>query len=158
MPLLRQAPEEHPHLWPRRLPGEGRRLEQQAAVRVWIGGRIAWRVACRWPVCITVGAALFGKGLPQGMCATVIMREVVMAFTGVRRISLGGIVMSRRAGRTSPESSTPEKPTIIRHPKTADASLARFRRVVGSVALRGPVPSQKFLDERADRLVGRGSD
>ena len=40
----------------------------------------------------------------------------------------------------------------IRHPRTADKDQTRFRRVLGSIALRGPVPSRKFLDDAPDRL------
>lgn len=43
----------------------------------------------------------------------------------------------------------------IRHPKTADKDLTRFRRVLGSIALRGPVPSRKFLDDATERPTRR---
>jgi hypothetical protein len=43
----------------------------------------------------------------------------------------------------------------IRHPRTADKDLTRFRRVLGSIALRGPVPSKKFLDDRTERPTRR---
>ena len=43
-------------------------------------------------------------------------------------------------------------PIAIHHPKTADAELSKFRRVVGSISLSGPIPSKNFWDddERAD--------
>ena len=43
----------------------------------------------------------------------------------------------------------------IRHPKTADKDLTRFRRVLGSIALRGPVPSKKFLAAAPERPTRR---
>ena len=43
----------------------------------------------------------------------------------------------------------------IRHPRTADKDLSRFRRVLGSIALRGPVPSKKFLDDVIERPTRR---
>jgi hypothetical protein len=45
-----------------------------------------------------------------------------------------------------------------RHPKTTDKDLTRFRKAVGSIRLRGPVPSKKFLDDRFERTSDRARD
>jgi hypothetical protein len=50
-----------------------------------------------------------------------------------------------------PESVKAPACQTIRHPRTADKGLTRFRRVLGSIALRGPVPSKKFLDDTTER-------
>jgi hypothetical protein len=51
--------------------------------------------------------------------------------------------MAKKAGPVSP-------PPLIYHPKTADAQLSEFRRVVGSIALTGPIPSKYFSDGADD--------
>jgi len=50
------------------------------------------------------------------------------------------------------------EPMIIHHAKTADADLTEFRRVLGSIALTGPVPSKYFLDEAEEQLDDRARD
>jgi hypothetical protein len=49
------------------------------------------------------------------------------------------------------------QPTI-HHPRTADADLTRFRRALGSIALTGPIPSKKFLDDHQKRQTRRARD
>jgi hypothetical protein len=42
---------------------------------------------------------------------------------------------------------------LVHHPKDDATGLDRFRKVIGSIALKGPVPSKKFLcseDEHAE--------
>jgi hypothetical protein len=38
-------------------------------------------------------------------------------------------------------------PTAQYHPKSPGASLKRLRELAGVIALKGPVPSTKFLEE-----------
>jgi hypothetical protein len=64
-----------------------------------------------------------------------------MLITALRR------AIASHAGVSMPEKTTVPVCQTIRHSKTADKDLTRFRRVLGSIALRGSVPSKKFLEE-----------
>jgi hypothetical protein len=58
---------------------------------------------------------------------------------------------------TTKQGKSP-KPLVIHYPKTDDAQLTDFRRVIGSIALTGPVPSKYFLDDEDERPDGRTRD
>src|SRR5262249_51299512 len=47
--------------------------------------------------------------------------------------------MAQRSGR--------QQPHIERHPKSPDANPEKLRSLAGIIALKGPVPSTRFLDE-----------
>lgn len=47
-------------------------------------------------------------------------------------------------------ASGPE-PMMKHHPKDADRGLERFRKAIGSFPAEGPLPSKKFIEERAER-------
>ncbi len=50
------------------------------------------------------------------------------------------------------------KPEQVRHhPKSPHASLERFSQLAGSIALKGPVPSWKFLEDE-EELDERAGD
>lgn len=49
-------------------------------------------------------------------------------------------------------------PTVKHHPKDARTGLDRFQKAIGRFPARGPLPSKKFIEERAERgLTTRAS-
>ena len=51
------------------------------------------------------------------------------------------------------------EPFVRHHPKDAVNGVARFRRAIGFLPAKGPLPSKKFLEERAERgLTSRAGD
>ena len=51
------------------------------------------------------------------------------------------------------------EPFVRHHPKDAVNGVARMRRAFGSIPVKGPLPSKRFIEERAERwLTERNRD